>query len=370
MSHSHREDTETLYRRGVAMWAERRLTEAGELFRAALAASPGLEDGWWFSTSRAMAQVAMELDDLDTARRHLARLPGQGVGVAQQMALRARLARIEGDEDTSALQVGAALRSLAGDGAMDPGSLMNGAIALMWCGEVLRDLGFGRDASRVAELARQRILLAGIHDPTLEAGLSVVEAGGARLAGDVTAAVGILDAINLSLSPEFFVEITLERARLAWLSGDQKAAKRFYEEAGAGATSLQYESVARSIREESAVGPRLLRPDSHSELVTRKSEELAGAPRPYAVVVRYVVDRPLDSYFDVERTVEEFLSVRPRLGYVDGNGTDGRVWDLYLEGEDPDTLWQEIRALVAPMASPGSQVEIRRGAGVETITLT
>jgi hypothetical protein len=69
MSRSRREDTEALYRRGVAMWAERRLTEAGELFRAALAASPGLEDGWWFSTSRAMAQVAMELGDLDTARR-------------------------------------------------------------------------------------------------------------------------------------------------------------------------------------------------------------------------------------------------------------------------------------------------------------
>jgi hypothetical protein len=44
-------------------------------------------------------------------------------------------------------------------------------------------------------------------------------------------------------------------------------------------------------------------------------------------------------------------------------------WDLYLEGEDPDTLWQEIRTLVAPLASPGSQVEIRRAAGVETITL-
>jgi hypothetical protein len=44
-------------------------------------------------------------------------------------------------------------------------------------------------------------------------------------------------------------------------------------------------------------------------------------------------------------------------------------WDLYLEGEDPDTLWQEIRTLVAPLASPGSHVEIRRAAGVETITL-
>lgn len=369
MSRSHREDTEALYRRGVAMWAERRLTEAGDLFRAALAASPGLEDGWWFSTNRAMAQVAMELDDLDTARRHLARLPGQGVGVAQQMALRARLARIEGDEDTAALQVGAALRSLAGDGEMDPGSLMNGAIALMWCGEVLRELGFGRDASRVAELARERIVLAGIHDPTLEAGLAMVEAGGARLAGDVTAAIRILDSIDLSLSPEFFVEIALERARLAWLSGDKQGAQRFYEEAGAGATSLQYKSMARSIREESAVGPRLHRADSHSVLVNRKSEELAGATRAYAVVVRYAVDRPVDSYFDVERTVEEFLSARPQLGYVDGKGTDGRVWDFYLEGEDPDALWQEIRTLVIPIASPGSQVEIRGSAGVETITL-
>jgi tetratricopeptide (TPR) repeat protein len=369
MSRSHREDTEALYRRGVAMWAERRLTEAGELFRAALAASPGLEDGWWFSTSRAMAQVAMELGDLDTARRHLARLPGQGVGVAQQMALRARLARIEGDEDAAPLQIGAALRSLAGDGEMDPGSLMNGAIALMWCGDVLRDLGFGRDASRVAELARQRVFLAGIHDPTLEAGLAVVEAGGARLAGDVTAAVRILDSIDLSLSPEFLMEITLERARLAWLADDKQEAQRFYEEAGAGAASLQYESMARSIREESAAGPRLLRADSHSELVARKSEELAGATKPYAVVVRYVVDRPLDSYFDVERTVEEFLSARPQLGYVDGNGTDGRVWDLYLEGEDPGNLWQEIRTLVTTIASPGSHVEIRRAAGVETITL-
>jgi hypothetical protein len=119
---------------------------------------------------------------------------------------------------------------------MDPGSLMNGAIALMWCGDVLRDLGFGRDASRVAELARQRIFLAGIHDPTLEAGLAVVEAGGARLAGDVTAAVRILDSIDLSLSPEFLMEITLERARLAW-ADDKQEAQRFYEEARAGAAS-------------------------------------------------------------------------------------------------------------------------------------
>jgi len=167
---------------------------------------------------------------------HLARLPGQGVGVAQQVALRARLARIEGEEDTAPLQVGAALRSLAGDGEMDPGSLMNGAIALMWCREVLRDLGFGRDASRVAELARQRIFLAGIHDPTLEAGLAMVKAGGARLAGDVTAAVRILDSIDLSLSPEFLMEITLERARLAW-ADDKQEAQRFYEEARAGAAS-------------------------------------------------------------------------------------------------------------------------------------
>jgi hypothetical protein len=71
----------------------------------------------------------------------------------------------------------------------------------------------------------------------------------------------------------------------------------------------------------------------------------------------------------VERTVEEFLSARPQLGYVDGNGTDGRVWDLYLEGEDPGNLWQEIRTLVTTIASPGSHVEIRRAAGVETITL-
>ena len=369
MSRSQREDTEALYRRGVAMWAERRLAEAGELFRAALAASPGLEDGWWFSTSRAIAQVAMERDDFDTAHRHLARLPGQDVGNAQQMALRARLARIEGDEDTAALQVGAALRSLAGDGEMDPGSLMNGAIALMWCGEVLRDLGFGGDASRVAEAARQRIRLAGILDRTLEAGLAMVEAGGARLAGDVTAALRTLDSIDLSLSPEFFVEITLERARLAWLAGDQQRAQRFYEEAGAGAASLSYESMGRSIRDESVVGPRPPRVESHSEFVVSKSEELAGATRPYAVVVRYVVDRPLDSYFVVERTVDEFLSARPQLGYVDGNGTDGRIWDLYVEGQDPDTLWQEIRNLVAPLASPGSRVEIRRTAGVETITL-
>jgi hypothetical protein len=102
---------------------------------------------------------------------------------------------------------------------------------------VLRDLGFGRDASRVAELARQRIFLAGIHDPTLEAGLAMVEAGGARLAGDVTAAVRILDSIDVSLSPEFFMEITLERARLAWLADDKQEAQRFYEEAQAGAAS-------------------------------------------------------------------------------------------------------------------------------------
>jgi hypothetical protein len=71
----------------------------------------------------------------------------------------------------------------------------------------------------------------------------------------------------------------------------------------------------------------------------------------------------------VERNVEELLSSQPQVGYVDGNGTDGRVWDLYLEGEDPDSLWEEIRPLVTPVAGPGSQVQIRRNDGVETFTL-
>jgi hypothetical protein len=218
-------------------------------------------------------------------------------------------------------------------------------------------------------MARDRIAGAGIHDPTLEAGLALVEAGGARLAGDAGAAVRILESIDPSLSPEFPVEITRERARLAWSGGDHDTALGLYQQAEAESLPLLYPALARLIREESAVGPRPVRSESHQEFVARTVEERVGVTRPYAVVVRYIVDRSVEHYFDMERRVEELLSTRPHLGYVDGDGTDGRVWDLYLEGEDPDDLWAEIRALVMPLAGPGSQVELRRGDGIETVTL-
>lgn len=335
-----RPSTETMYRRGVERWAARDLEAAVELFEAALdARSRPEDDGWWFSASRARAQVALEQDDLETARRHLAPMPLDPVGNAQQYGQRAHLALAEGNIEAATTAVSLAIASLADQSDRDVGSLMNGAIALMWCGEVLIELGYGAEAGRLAELARLRIDAAGIRDSILEGGLSLVESAGARLTGDPRAAA-LLAAIDHSLSPDFGFQITREQARLAWQAGDRDTALVLYREAAEQCLSLAYTAQTRRIQTESETGPPPNRVDPLpvEEWAGRQANEAAEAHQPYAVVAHLNVDRPLQDYLDLEVDVGDLLGANRHLGYVDGIGTDGTTFDLFLDGDDPAAL--------------------------------
>ncbi len=364
--------TETLYRQGVARWQIRDLTGAVASLQAALAASPGPDsDGWWFSVSRALAQVAIEQDDLETAAGHLMPLPGTGVGNAQQSALRARLLWLRGDHRSAEALVSMAVGFLSDDQDADVGNLMNGAIALMWCGEVLAELGYGNEASRLTGMARTRIDTAAVHDPVLDSGLALVEASAARLVGDTDTALGLLEAIDTSASPEFGIQVKCEAARHAWIGGDQDTARALYAEAAAEAQARSYPAMGRTIRAESVSGPPAARnAESPLEDWGREHlEELAAEQRPYAVVARLVVEGSLAPYSELEQRVSRRLQEAPELGYVDTAGTDGHVWELFLEGEDPDALWEAVASLVIPLAAVGSRVVIRRGEQVQTLPL-
>ncbi|MFP3915464.1 MAG: hypothetical protein ACLFWM_11360, partial [Actinomycetota bacterium] len=324
--------TEALYRRGLSRWVDRDLAGAVHSLEEALAVGDD-DDGWWFAASRARAQIALEQNDLETARRRLNRLPGHGVGDAQHNALRARLALQGGDGESAGLLVSTAVEALNSDADRDPGTLMNGAIALMWCGEVLAELGFGAEANRLVARARRRVAAAGVDDPVVEAGLAMVEAAAMRLVGDSSRAAEILESVDVSASPELGIQVGAERARLAWTDGDRTAARSLYREAAGECDTLGYPALAETLRRETRSGPAALRTHEVEleDWARRWTEEQLADQRPYAVVVRLPMDQSPDAYRDLGRKVGEFLESRPHLGLVDGTGSDGRIWELFLE---------------------------------------
>jgi tetratricopeptide (TPR) repeat protein len=364
-------DTETLYRQGVARWAERDLSGAVDLLEAALAARRRPDDGWWFSASRALAQVAMEQDDLDAAGRHLQLLPGYDVGNAQHCALRSRLALLQGNRDAAEMEASVAVASLLGDGGDDVGDLMNGAISMMWCGEVLVGLGYGTEAARVVDIARQRIARAGIHDAVLEGGLVMVEAGAVRLRGDAGAAHGLLASIDQSASPDFGIQVCCERARLAWMADESRDADRLYRDAIAQCERLQYPALTRLISLEMEWGPPSGRRaiSSVEHWAEERLAELLSRQRPYAVAAKLPVDGSPDRFLAAEEQIAVLLDANPHLGVLDGFGTDGVVYELFLDGDDPEALWEAVAPYLIPLAGPGSRVELRRGEDTDSLPI-
>lgn len=367
-----RADTEELYRRGVQAWRRRDLERAVADLEGALNAARHPEDvGWWFSARRVLAQIAMEQDDPVRAARYLEGDQGTGVGNAQQQALVARLYRQQGDFAGAQMAVSSAVEALLRERGDHPGVLMDGAIALMWCGQVLVELGFGQEAARITEIARRRMQEADADDAVLDAGLSLVEAGSARLVDDLPRATATLAIIDQSVSPELGIQVKCETARLAWVGGDRGAARSLYGEAAAEAERLGYPALVRLAEAEALTGPILSRSEGGpiEEWVARRTIGKAADLRPYAVVARLVVDGSLEDYFDVEGQVAEVLADRPNLGVVDGSGTDGHIWELFLDGDDPDALWEAVAPTVAKLAVTGSRVDLRRGDEVQTIPL-
>ena len=49
---------------------------------------------------------------------------------------------------------------------------------------------------------------------------------------------------------------------------------------------------------------------------------------------------------DLARRIAVLLRDDPGLGYVDGTGTDGQMWEVFLDGDDADALWDAVRPLL------------------------
>lgn len=353
----------------MGLWADGNREQAIEILEAALEDSAGpFEDQWWHSISRGLAQIALEVDDLNRADRHL-RLLQDGEGTAQTSAIRGRRWLLAGDRFGAAAEVAAAANVLAAESADDVGSLMNGAIALVSCAEVLVELGYGREAMTTIDSARLRIAEAGVHDPILTTKAAMAEAGAARLVGDPESASGLLATVDTTEAADLAISVTREQARLAWDANDQVAALSHYDQAIADAVSGGYVSLARMISIERRTGPPRPQHDLNAWIEERTRHQLDGLA-PYAVVIRLVVDQHADRFNELETRIAEMLAATPSLGSVDGTGTDGEIWELFLIGDDRDALWTAVRPLVDEISPAlGSQVDVRQGDATETMPL-
>jgi tetratricopeptide (TPR) repeat protein len=356
---------QTRYLEGVALWRERNLPAAVEVLSSVVAdGRPDDEEGWWHSASRALAQIALEDDDPE-AERHLRRLQGTAVGDAQTLALRGRRWFQMGDEEAALAEINMAALRLANDQSVDVGSLMNGAIALVWCAELLAELGYADDASALAARARVRMNSADVDDRVLKAILSMVEASVARLVGILDATLARLDEIDTSLSPDLLIQVTRERARIADVVQQPERAADLYERCLELARDSKYPFLERSIADEMTVGPRRLRIDRApiGQWDPRAMENVPEDHLPYAVVIRL----PLRDGSDVaglEELIMSLLRDRPGLGHVDGTGTDGEFWEVFLDGDDAETLWDAVRPLLeSPPLWQFAEVTRRYGSG-------
>jgi len=368
-------DTEAKYRRAVPLWNDRELIEAVQVLEEALADSPGrVDDAWWGATTRALAQIAMELDDQDRAEESLRRLRGSGVDDAQTLALRAKRQYLLGNSERAALEVSVAVGRLAEESEDDVATLMNGAIALIWCAEVLVELGFAKDAADLVDRARERTARAGINDEVLETVLTLVDAEAALLLAEGESATADVDAVDMTVPGEEAIRVTRLRARLAWKVGDDAAAQRHYDDAIAASETQNYLSLARLLSSERQVGPPQVHqdPDPVERWAMRESEQLIAGHIPYAVIVRLVAnsDSDTDRFLGLMERVADLLEASPSVGIVDGFGAAGSVQELFLDGDDPDALWAAVKPLVEAIDPPsGSGVEVRQNGGLQKTAL-
>ena len=360
------ESPETLYRDGVARWRERDLPGAVESLSLVLASDgPDAGEGWWHSASRALAQIALEADNTSAADRNLLRLQGTGVGDAQTQALRSRSRFQEGDDEAALAECHIGVSRLATDHSSDVGSLMNGAIALIWCAEVIVEMGLGDDASALVNRARARIAEAGVEDRVITAMLHFIEASTSRLAGNFEAARSSLDAIDTSLSKDLLIQVTRELARIAVNTGQEDLAAGLYQRCLELARESDYVFLERSITEELETGPPAMRTGRApvGQWDPRAMEVALEEHRPYALVITLPVRDDVEIQ-QFERRVSQMLRGRTALGYVDGTGSDGRSWEIFLDGDDPDLLWDAVRPLLgSPPLWRYAEITVREGSG-------
>jgi tetratricopeptide (TPR) repeat protein len=360
------DDLQARYLEGVALWRERDIPAAVEALSSVVSdGRPDDAEIWWHSASRALAQIALESDDIEKAEWHLRRLPGSGVGDAQTLALRGRRWFQMGDEEPALGEIDMAAMRLASDKSDDIGSLMNGAIALIWCAEILTELGYADDASALIARARGRMAAARVDDRVLKVMLSMVEASVARLAGNFEAALSSLDQADTSLSPDLLIQVTRERARIAATAQESGEAAQLYERCLELARDSGYVFLERSISKEVMAGPPRLRTDRApiGQWDPRAMENVPEMHLPYAVVIRLPL-RNETEILEFESRLTNFLRDQPDLGYIDGTGTDGEIWEIFLDGDDADALWDAVRPLLqSPPLWRHAEITKRHGSG-------
>lgn len=357
---------EARYLEGVALWRERNLPAAVESLSSVVAGQPHeRRDGWWYAASRALAQIALEADG-EEAEWHLRKLQGTGVGDAQTLALRSRRSFQAGDDEAALAEIHTAAARLATDPSSDVGSLMNGAIALIWCAEVLAELGFADDASALATRARSRIAEADIHDGVLQAMLGAIDASVARLVGNLDAAASFLGDVDTTSSPDLRIQVTRERARIARASGRADVALALYEECLELAARHEFLFLARAIDAEVDSGPPALRTDRApiGQWDPRAMESVPEAHLPYALVLWLPLGDESE-ILELGRRIAALLRDHPGSGHVDGTGSDGHAWEIFVDGDDADALWELVRPLLE--SSPaGRTAEITKREGLSS----
>ncbi|MFZ0014344.1 MAG: hypothetical protein WAL25_09545 [Acidimicrobiia bacterium] len=355
---------ETLYREGVQRWADRDIPAAIELLSTVVDEGTAESQGWWHAASRALAQIAFEADDPD-AGDYLGTPQGSGVGDAQTLALSARRFYQAGDEEAAIAEIHEAAMRMSKDPSGDVGSLMNGAMAMIWCSDVLAELGFAGDASALVIRARMRMAAAGVADPVLDAMATMVEASIARLACNPESSLHFLAKVDDSLSPDLMIKVTRERARIADDADRDDEAGTLYRQALQTSRDTGYAFLERSIAVEMTEGPPVARHDRApvGQWDPRAEETVPEGHLPYALVIRLRIEDE-SAIYDLEDRISDLLRDRPDLGYVDGNGTDGDFWEIFLDGDDPDRLWDEVRPLLAsPILWRNTEVSKRHGSG-------
>jgi hypothetical protein len=101
--------------------------------------------------------------------------------------------------------------------------------------------------------------------------------------------------------------------------------------------------LERSISNEVMTGPPRLRTDRApiGQWDPRAMENVPETHRPYAVVIRLPL-RSESEILEFEVRLTDFLRDQQGLGYVDGTGTDGEIWEIFLDGDDADALWDAV----------------------------
>ncbi len=354
--------SEGLYRHGVALWSGRRLDAARRVLDAAATfAGRDRFQAWSASIDRARALVALELDEPDVAEQHLGAFQPDPVSAFVHLAVQSRVELLRGDHELAAQTLSRGAAIVLALHLEEVPDLMNSAIGCTHASDALLELGYAASAARLAAFGQDLVARAGVDDPVVAAALALAAARSAGLAGDAETSIRLLGTVDTSLDPDLEVNARAEHARARWRAGDTDGARAGFEDAVELARGADLRSVARLLAaERDEPRPRTPREEPGPIETWAGGPIDTSAPTPYAVVLTLVVEGSLDRCYDLEDEVAALLDREPHLGAIDGTGSDGEIWELFLDGDDGPALWAAVQPLVHRLDPPaGSTVRVR-----------